>query len=217
MKKLKKAYTFEEAHKAFFLPPCPIDSLPDELKESGCRPTLHLLRRDLEHLYKTEAEFYDAEADKHKAPFLACIGIMSGFDMLSQFYAPKDRNNRKRFVAFLTKVAGHKKRNANLMWDLRNALAHTYSLVLEGHNPKARITLTTGAQEGYWVTRTYRGGRRYLTVNFWEFKDAFLKAVASYRDELKIEKRSKLRARFTRRFNSHGYITILKIGKKKGA
>jgi hypothetical protein len=209
----RKQYSFEAAHEYFFLSPCPKEQLPEELRKTGCRPTLHLLRRDLEHLYKPEREFYDVEADKHKAPFLACIGIMSGFDMLSKFYAPmkqKKQNNRKRFVTFATKIAKHNKRDANLMWDLRNALAHSYSLTLRGKNPGARITLTTGAQEGHWVTRTYRGGQRYLTVNFWELKSAFLKAITAYRDELLAPTRKTLRTRFTDYFNSDGYITVRK-------
>lgn len=187
------------------------------LKNSGCRPTLHLLRRDLEHLYKPEGDYYDVEVDKHKAPFLACIGIMSGLDMLSQFFAPENENNRQRFVTFLTSIAGFKRRDANLMWDLRNALAHSYSLVLGGKNPNARIALTTGAQEGYWVTRKYRGSRRHLTVNFWELKQAFLKTANAYRDVLLDASRRTLRSRFLQRFNSAGFITVENNEKKGGA
>lgn len=188
--------------------PCQVNQLPQDLQNSGRRPVLHLLRRDLEHLYKEEHELYDAELARHKAPFLATIGILSALDLMAKFYGyaprPHARTVRRRsinglqFRTFLTHIGGLSRRDATLMWNLRNSLIHSYTLRLAKPHSRAGVSITTGPDHASWYVRQRAGRRPCFIVNMWGLKKLLLATVAGYQSALSDQRRRTLRQRFLR-------------------
>lgn len=211
--------TVEDAIEKFFLPPCAIEALPTELRESGERPILHLLRRDLERLYRRE-EFLapDTRDDMHGPPFFASLGILAGIDTLARFVTPELNRKGKRiregdkFQSFLTRIVGMRKYEARIMWALRNALSHSYMLRLEDSlHKRARVILRDGTTEDYWLSRGFfrdgRERRRVFIVNLWELKRLFLEEIIpTAKAALQNPKSRTLRKRFIRRYETHGRI-----------
>ena len=205
---LRSKKIFDEAFRYCFLQPCPVNRLPEKLQVSGERPVLHLIRRDLQQLYSNETENPPQE-DKYRAPFLACIGIMSGIDLLSKFYDHrKSTGNRERFCNFLKQMGMLSEHDASLMWALRNALTHSYSLALEGPFTSTSVTLTTGpCPERFFIRETVGERHRYI-IYFSGLRSLFLLLIDSYKACLSNPNNEQLRSRFLKRYNSHGYIVV---------
>ncbi len=211
----------DDAVEKFFLPPCPKEKLPPALRQSGERPILHLLRRDLEQLYRKE-EFRtpDRLNDMHGPPFFSCIGILSGIDTLARFVtAEADRKGKKvgegrKFQSFLKKIIGMHKYDARIIWALRNALSHSYIPRLDDPLYKTvRVIISDGTMQDHWLTRGYiRKGRqrqRVFTINLWELKELFLgHIIPRAREALKNPKSRMLRKRFVHRYETHGRIYV---------
>lgn len=165
---------FAQCKRKFFLPPCPVSQLPDDLKDSGERPTLHLLRRDLQELYREERFFEPDNADKHKAPYLAAMGIFTGLDLMAKFYSRNPKNG-KVFKGFLSRVCGARSADACFMWELRNALHHSYSLHLQTQRQLKFTTAPFSAGQN-WHTMS----EGYSVINFWGLKWHFLQSINSF-------------------------------------
>lgn len=214
----------------FFLPPCEVERLPSALQTSGRRPILHLIRRDLERVYHAEKILWPVNDTPHGPPFLACSGILSGFDLLVRFFVSDQARSKQkivklgngdRFARFLTKYARIRRADAEFLWAFRNALSHSYGIMLDG--PKfagVGVTLATGTQEAGWVTKktVQRKGKkiRKFIVNMWELKDLFLKTVDRCESVARDRKNRAIRRRFRNRYSTHGFIFVASEVKKPG-
>ncbi len=200
--------TFEECLKKFFLSPCPITELPQKLQNSGERPTLHLLRRDLENLYRKEHFFKSDAEDRHKAPYLAAMGILTGIDLMAKFIKSPSRESGAIFKNFLKTIGKKNDQEAKFMWELRNALHHSYSLRVENHY---LIIFTTApyreSTNWYSVEGTYR------VVNFWGLKKQFIDLISLFQKYLS-EGVPEIQEHFVKQYESTGRIFVQSSGLK---
>lgn len=188
----------------FFLPPCDVADLDHELLESGERPVLHLLRRDLEHLYLKENLFSPTSLRRHKAPYLAAMGIFTGIDLMAKFYSEKGMSGEV-FKKFFIEVCGESFEDAEFAWEFRNALHHSYSLSLRF---RKNTIFTTAINGDGW--HTCRDGIH--CVNLWGLKKFFLLAVEKYK--AKIYADELIKNRFLKRYGSAGRIFVAKQEKR---
>lgn len=216
--------------KKFFLPPCEREQLPQELKDSGERPVLHLIRRDLEKLYDSEAVYQTSDPIKHGPPILASSGILTGLDLMSRFFIGDFRRTVKRkrvtdaarFKRFLVEIGGVRRPRARFLWAFRCAIAHSYGLVLRGRGfTKAQIVLTTGAQQRDWLTEDKLSApgkyRRRYTVNLWLLKKLFHGVIEKAELALTDERRKHIRKRFHSHYKTHGATFVLQEAKSANA
>lgn len=191
----------------FFLPPCAVLELPQELRTSGERPVLHLLRRDLEHLYLKENRFGADGDDAHRAPYLAAMGILTGIDLMASFYSTEGRPG-VIFKKFLLEVCAVPQAEAIFTWKFRNALHHSYSLdlgILEN------TVFTTEVNNNPWHTIN---GRTHHVVNLWGLKRFFFFAVEKFKFKLAADQA--LVAHFEERYRKSGRIFVLSQEKHPG-
>lgn len=188
----------------FFLPPCDVHDLPSELLESGERPVLHLLRRDLEQLYLKENRFSSEVADQHKAPYLAAMGIFTGLDLMAKFYSDKGFSGDV-FKKFLIDVCAESSDEADFAWDLRNAIHHSYSLSLR---LRKNTVFTTKANAQVWHEQS--SGINY--VNLWGLKRFFFESIRKFKAMILAD--ANLKARFVKKYQSVGRIFVLKTEKR---
>lgn len=188
----------------FFLPPCPVSELPQELVSSGERPVLHLLRRDLEHLYLKENRFGPDGNDTHKAPYLAAMGILTGIDMMAKFYNDSGRPG-VIFKRFLQEVCGVSYAEAKFAWEFRNALHHSYSLDL---GILSNTVFTTEVANVHWYSVS-NGEHR---VTLWGLKRFFFFAIEKYKALLTSN--SGLRDNFEQHYLKSGRIFVVSHEKR---
>ncbi len=181
----------------FFLSPCTKENLPLEFQISGERSTLHLLRRDLEHLYQKETEFL-LDDTKLCAPCLAAIGILTGIDLLSKFYS--NGKGGKRFKDFLIKIGNISEPKANFMWKFRNALEHSYSLYIDPESKKNITILTT--PNTTWHEECDKSHNVFLG----ELKRLFLQLIDKYKKYLETDTSRELT--FNDRYKKFGRFVI---------
>ncbi|MDO8804935.1 MAG: hypothetical protein Q7R35_10915 [Elusimicrobiota bacterium] len=184
----------------FFLDPCPVSELPQELRISGERPVLYLLRRDLEHLYLKESKFGPDEEDQHKAPYLAAMGILTGFDLMAKFYNNAGESG-EIFKRFIVEVCGLPIEEAGFVWKFRNALHHSYSLDLR---LSENVVFTTEVNGNSW--HTVNNAVHY--VNLWGLKRFFITEINRFKAKLAADQA--LRIRFEERYRQSGCIFVLK-------
>lgn len=205
--------------KYFFLPPCDVEALPVELQQSGERPILHLLRRDLEKIYDKEGIYHTCKPIKHGPPMLVCAGILMGIDMLSRFFVAECKRAKKRkripdgerFKIYLTRIGGLPRKEANFLWAFRCALSHSYGLVLRTRSSKKTgVILTTDNKMSHWLVENNKGKIKHFTINMWGLKKLFFDLIQKAKSVLNNNKRTLIRKRFRDHYNSHGFIVVLK-------
>lgn len=212
-----------------FLAPCEVTDLPEDFKKSGVRPTLHLLRRDLVRLYHGEDVLWPMQT-QHGPPFLICIGMLAGIDMLARFLVAESIHragkaqklgNGDRFKLFVRKIGRLRQYDADFLWAFRNALAHSYGIVLHGGKFEgAGVTLAAGTQEAKWVTKSWvqRKGKRVrrFVVNMWELKALFRQIIDRSERFLRDKKHRSARKRFRAYYESNGFIRVFPEVNKPG-
>ena len=193
-----------DAIEKFFLKPCAVNALPQELKDSGERPVLHLLRRDLQHLYLQEDVLQPNDQNEHKAPYLATMGILTGIDLMAKFYCGQGRKKAsgRIFKKFLIDIGELSSSEADFAWKFRNALHHSYSLHIS-ERLLGKIIFTT-AISGHASWHTSDGQIDY--INFWNLKALFLKLIVKYHERLRTS--ITLKHKFADEYEQAGRIFV---------
>lgn len=182
----------------FFLGPRLPKRLPKRLRESGHRSLLHLLRRDLEKLYGPENYFGVSKRVRHKAPVLAALGMLVGIDLMSTFSCPDEMRHKvgARFDWFTRKFSTQDQEwKFEFLKELRNALAHRYSMRVRRHG-KYRFSTDTDYED--WVVLA----DGWHIINLWGLKDLFLQVVNRFKTILDSDQI--LRKRFLERYQTDG-------------
>lgn len=182
----KPGRNIKQAVREFFRQPVSYSRLPKHLKVSGERSTLFLLRRDLQDLYLKERQAYPTSSRKIPS-MLATSGILVGIDLMAKFHSPKAKNNSSRFLSFLRDVPHVPDWQGQFLWDLRNALMHSYSFTIErGPNVGKFIRFSSGPSPSQeWVVKMNLKGRQGFDFFFWEFKDFFRATITTYQQRMR--------------------------------
>lgn len=164
----------------------PVESFfkaPVESLEKEGDGILYNLRSDLAKLYDPEDRF-DQDPSEHA--MLATIGILIGFDYISKVYSPEEYSG-DRFVETIKDLASATHEQSEALYQFRNALAHSFSLVTTSNRAKFRkgdelsfqLTDRSGAALINKLSDT--GQAATDEVSFWELKRCFLQVIAQLR------------------------------------
>lgn len=151
------------------------------------RGVLYILRRDLVHLYGTEAEIPSAH---HRSPMLATIGILTGLELMSKLATNDLSGDRSVFKKFLTdpRYGGLKEDEAEALYKLRCAQVHAYCLI--DVDEKRKVTFqfvlldTLSAADPLLQEQNPQKIEevtvRTFKVNYWGLKRFFLTCVGNF-------------------------------------
>jgi len=162
----------------------PIDNCfrpPDAgIPNDSVRTVLYLLRRDLVDLYGSEST---SPSPNHKAPMLAVLGMMAGLDLMTKLVTGKLHSSGKDFVSFVHSFGSLSLPKAQVLYQYRCALAHSYGLYSKeqfkkkGNRSKIfKFGLDDSVSKSRLMIKT---GRNRYQMNFWEMKRFFLKCITS--------------------------------------
>lgn len=194
-------------HVFFRLPEEPFDRLddPDDGSMDANVGTLYLLRRELIETGFNVTEIVPEDSfrgsDIQRRAFATAILVFTGIDLLGKFLAGNDQNGKvgERFTAYCTSFMELDPEQAGIVWDLRNALMHSFGI---GSVKGTPFIVQTQAADDV-VTRT-AGGMLALSITslYWRFIDS----VPQY--ERQVRKDSALQAKFKQMFDTYGMLFL---------
>ncbi|MCH7749890.1 MAG: hypothetical protein IH939_17540 [Acidobacteria bacterium] len=117
-------------------------------------------------------------------PLLAALGIFSGFELLSKYWCGKTHIGQKDVVEFLTVVAGLSTSDADTLIQLRNSLAHGYTLGTQRRDDDRpySFSLDTAGTGQAPIVRCL--APHSYVVNMWSLKRHFIEATGRCRAAL---------------------------------
>jgi len=177
----------------FFRNPVEEPNLPGKLS------VLYLLRRDIEHCITTQQMIWPAT-----------MAILAGIDLLGKFHAGEDNTGKgagkggKRFKNFVTQyfVDSLSLDDAEIIYQLRNALLHSFGLYSNANNKEYRFTLVF-TEESPWIQRL--PGNVYL-ISITVLHKKFEIAIERYHIALKAD--NDLQDKFTKMFPNYGAVDL---------
>jgi hypothetical protein len=87
---------------------------------------LYLLRRDIDRCMM-----------RNECTWLATMGVFAGIDLLAKFFAGSDQGGgvTERYLAFLREYLDLTQDNAQVIYQLRNCMMHSFALTSGTHAP----------------------------------------------------------------------------------
>lgn len=132
------------------------------------------------------------------------MGMLAGFDLLAKFFAGSDDVGKvgARFTAFVREFAVTDPSDADVVYQLRNALLHSFGLYSRSKNRIYRFTLTNKVGTAL-VLHTPPDEYR---VDLSTLHRAFEKAIAAYC--LRLDGDADLQSKFRAMYASYGRVHI---------
>jgi hypothetical protein len=173
--------TFQEHFDIFFK-----DPFEEPERPSTCG-VLYLLRRDIIVCF-----------DKKIAKWPATMAIFAGIDLLGKFYAGEDKSRvGPRFKAFVERYFDFSPDDAETIFQLRNALMHSFGLYSKG-----RHFSLTDRETDFLIRRD----SNYAIINIVALKEEFEAAVEKYQADVRVD--SDLQKKFEEMYPNYGAINI---------
>ena len=163
---------------------------PLEVPESsGTFGVLYLLRRDINVCF-----------DKKIATWPATMAILAGIDLLGRFHEVEDTSSvGKRFRGFVKKYFDISRDGAETIYQLRNALMHSFGLYSKG----CRFSLINTETDSL-IQRSLDG--KYVRINIRALKKEFEAAIERYQADVRAN--SELQKKFEKMYSDYGAINI---------
>jgi hypothetical protein len=164
--------------------------------------TLHLLRRDIITCSGKDPE--TGEESPIFALWPQAMAVLAGIDLLGKFYCGSDSTKPgdigNRFKGFIVGNSNISREEAEIIWQLRNSLLHSFGLYSKGQKGKIyRFTVTnTGGK-----LISYGENDQYI-VDLQTLNSLFEEAVDKYRKNL-LENLS-LQKKFNIIFEDYGAV-----------
>lgn len=185
----------------FFMNPTTAPLIP------GTFSQLYLLRRDIMTCFGINANGGQQFPSQQKALWPGVMGICAGIDLLGKFFAGNDDLGEvgKRYKDFLTTYFGVQQNEAEILYQLRNSLLHSFGLYSEVkkkdkvHVYKFVLTGNTGVLIIPKDQNTY-----IIDINL--FRKNFETAIDAY--EASIRHEANLQGNFANMMSKHGRIGI---------
>ena len=164
---------------------------------------LFLLRRDLETQYGKETD--SSGSTTISSPFLTCLGVMVGIELLSKLWSGDPEKGKIR--EFLIDVTGLGETEAEGLRQLRHALAHGYSLKTRRWNDQQVFTFILDDDPSLpdVIKETGTGTYEYR-VSLWRLKEHFMDSLKRYENLLEAD--SSLHSNFFQYFLNYGEVQV---------
>jgi hypothetical protein len=148
--------------------------------EPNAYSVLYFIRRDIRICMRDPKE-----SDPHPALFAATMLVFAGIDLLGKFLAGEDSFKKgkpgKRFRRFFTRYFQTvSPDDAKIIYQLRNALMHSFGLYSRDNGNEYHFILSTGTG-GPLIT--HQGSDHYL-VDLRTLQDLFQNAIKEYHKDL---------------------------------
>lgn len=151
----------------FFTDPQNEPSLPGEFS------TLYLLRRDAQSCLG------------HGILWPGAMCVMAGIDLLGKFFDGRDSSGAgRRFLAFVRRYFHLAASDAEALYQLRNALLHSFGLFSAARTGSYRFQLRAQGKGAHIVERLPTGVVKVDLVSLWQ---GFEASVNEYRNDLKTD------------------------------
>jgi hypothetical protein len=163
---------------------------------------LHLLRRDIIKCSGKDPE--TGEKYPISALWPQAMAVLAGIDLLGKFYYGSDSTGAigKRFKRFIVENSDISREEAEIIWQLRNSLLHSFGLYSKDRRGKIyRFTVSNVGAE----LISYGEDDRYI-VDLQTLKSLFVEAVEKYRKGL--SKDPCLQKKFNIMFKNYGAVGI---------
>ncbi len=147
------------------------------------------------------------------------MGILAGIDLLGKFLAGKDTSGGSeldgvggRFINFLNRYFGASANDAEILYQLRNSLLHSFGLYSETRDRRGNVrrvfkfVLTQGAS-----SLLQSDGSDVYVIDVKILRNMFNNAITTYHSELNDTSRADyagLQASFGAMIRKHGWIRI---------
>ncbi len=162
---------------------------------------LYLLRRDIDQCMGTDPNTGE-ENCVGQVLFPGAMAIMAGVDLLAKFYVGSDNGGvGVRFRQFTKKFFKIKQCEAEVIYQLRNALLHSFGLYSKSRDGEYRFVLT--AEKNVPLVRRNPSNNCYY-VGLRALHRRFEDAIGRYQKALR--KDQDLQAKFARMFPDYGLI-----------
>lgn len=165
---------------------------------------LHMLRRDI-----IKCSGKDPETGKKSsisALWPQTMAVLAGIDLLGKFYHGSDSTESgaigKRFKGFIVENSNISRQEAEIIWQLRNSLLHSFGLYSrdrKGRIYKFRVTNVGGKLISH-------GGDDQYSVDLQTLNSLFEQAVEKYRKDMLRD--SCLQKKFNIMFEYYGVVGI---------
>jgi len=171
--------------------------------DDGNYSILHLLRRDVLTCFKVNPN--NGEKIEYQALWPGVMTIFAGIDLLSKFYVGdySTKNVRAKFKNFVKNFLNVNENDAEILWQLRNALVHSFSL----------YSLDKKTKKEYFFSLTQIGDSFILNeensryrINIGILKEKFEEAVELF--YRKVEKSKNLKDNFNKVFSKYSGVLI---------
>ena len=157
---------FDQKFKMFFEDP------RNEPKPPGTYGILYLLRRDISRCLR---ENPTAEKKMEGNPIIwpAAMLVMAGIDLLGKFYKGKDDTGKvgKRFINFLKNYFNICQEDAEIVYQLRNSLLHSFGLYStktpkKGKKSKKNSFISCARALLYKVIKKNKESKQFETIEY---------------------------------------------------
>ncbi len=178
----------------FFRDPSDAPQIPGEFS------TLYLLRRDIETCLGRDPT--TKRSLECQALWPAAMAIFAGIDLLAKFYAGNDDNGKvcERFNNFINGFFDIPENDAKVIYQLRNALIHSFGLYSKHKTEEFRFTLTYKKYET--VVNKNPHDRYFIDIYMLSIK--FDEAVIKYHKSCESPKELELQEKFNKMFDNYG-------------
>jgi len=196
----------DESIEAFFRGP----SLPlPKGKVSG----LYRLRFAIQEAAKLSCKKQDRDHDSGAVLWLAAMGVLTGIDLLSQLREGKEEHGGKYFKNFASKFivdsSCKSEKHGKILYALRNALHHTFSLYdKHGNSPASRFVLSQS--HGPLIERVREDatdGSVWYRVNIRKLQRHFESGVCKLKEEL-LKRDASAKRLFVDGLENKGWVHI---------
>jgi hypothetical protein len=169
----------------------------EALPELGTLGVLYLLRRDVMRCLQNDGGIL----------FPAIMLMFAGIDLLAKFYAGTDKGSvGARFKAFINKYfSGISSGDAEVLYQLRNALLHSFALYSRDDKNKKEYSFAIGPASQ--LVKEYQGN---YYINPGILYEQFENALQQYQKDLSSD--AALRAKFQAMFPNYGTTGISLTG-----
>lgn len=163
---------------------------------------------------------YDANSPDKTAPVTGfqvlwpgVMCIFAGVDLLAKFWAGSDSTKPgevgQRFRDFLQSYSHLRAEEAQVVWELRNSLLHSFSVRSPGETPKHTFVLTADKKGRRGSVNSESNGRHVVDIR--TLHDKFEGAVARYREQVEDESETGLRKKFSDMPERYGMFSVLEV------
>jgi hypothetical protein len=179
--------------------------------------SLYLLRKEAQDcLINKDADQFEYVAEETvfgayqelERLWASTMVVFAGLDLLGKFASGDDSQYRvgERFIEYMVIYGGLKKRDASILYVIRNAIMHSFGLYDRKKGLRRPFAMTQNCELPRNDRRCIRRVGRHWSLCVEHLYDSFVYSIQSY--ESALAKSMKLKKGFTKMYHRYGYTSV---------